>query len=282
MENNIVVCVKQVPSTTKIKLDPVNLTLIREGIPDIINPFDEYAIEAALACKKKYNFKVGVVTMGPIQAKEILIYCLEKGADEAFLLTGKEMAGSDTLATARVLSSFIKKYNYKNVFCGQESIDSSTAHIGPSVGELLNIPQVTRVVELIDICEGKLRVKSEFEKEYKIIDITMPAVLTFLKNENKLTKKNKRVKESLVKTLNLDDIDLKEELIGLKGSPTAVTEINIDEDAINYLKVDSNLSAIERIDYILSGGVKENKNKIIFKELSSNAIEKFLKVINVF
>ena len=263
--DDIIVCVKQVPNTANVKLDPKDHTLIREGIPNIINPHDEFALDAALDCKNRYGVKVAVVTMGPLQAKDMLIHCLEKGADEGFLLTDRRLAGSDTLATSRALAALIKKTGYKNVFCGQESIDSNTGHIGPSLAELLGLPQVTYAKEILDIKGNIMHITSEYELGHRLIELKLPAVISFNKSTKELKKKIREIDESRVRTLSLDDIEIDESLVGLAGSPTFVVNISVDEGALNFLRVDSNLSAVERIKVILSGGIVEKKGRIMLK-----------------
>lgn len=271
------VCIKQVPNTANVKLDPKYHTLIREGIPNILNPHDEMAVGTALECKSKYGFKVGVVTMGPPQAKDILVDCLKMGVDEAFLLTDERLAGSDTLATSMALSSLIKKVGYKNVFCGQESIDSSTGHLGPSIAEFLHLPQVTHVNEIVEIIGDTIRLRSEYESGYRVIEVKLPAVIAFNKSLKNLKHKFNDVDEKMITILNLDNISLNESMVGIKGSPTSVVDIDIDESSLNFLRVDSSLSAEDRIRLILSGGIVKKKDRIILKGASENIIETLVK-----
>ena len=142
---NIVVCVKQVPDTTAVKIDPKTGTLIRDGVPSIMNPEDKHALEGALQLKEKLGGKVTVVTMGLPMAKATLTEALCMGADEAILLTDRAMGGADTLATSKALAGVIKKLDYDIVFAGRQAIDGDTAQVGPEIAEHLNIPQVTYV-----------------------------------------------------------------------------------------------------------------------------------------
>ena len=268
--DNIIVCVKQVPNTANVKLDSLNHTIIREGVDGILNPFDLFALGAALRIKNKFKIKIGAVTMGPPQSESILKECIDYGVDEAFLITDPRLAGSDTLATARTLAGFIQKSDYKTVFCGQESIDSTTGHIGPSIAEFLNIPDVTNIFDIISLKDDSIKVKSLFEIGFKIIEVSLPLVLTFSKDNIKLLPKKPAKKrylkyESIIKKININDVKIEEALVGLEGSPTSVVSIKTDENAANYFIVDSNLSSVERIKFILSGGIKENKNRIILK-----------------
>ncbi|MBM6860004.1 electron transfer flavoprotein subunit beta/FixA family protein, partial [Clostridium saudiense] len=142
---NIVVCLKQVPDTTVVKIDPVKGTLIREGVPSIINPEDKHALEAALQIKEKKGAHITVISMGPPQAKEALREALCMGADEAILLTDRAFGGADTLATSKTLAAAIKTLDYDIIFAGRQAIDGDTAQVGPEIAEHLEIPQVTYV-----------------------------------------------------------------------------------------------------------------------------------------
>ena len=150
---NILVCVKQVPDTTEIKIDPVTNTLIRNGVPSIVNPFDGYALEAAARIKDKHpDTRIIVLSMGPEQAKNALKECLGIAADKAYLISGRAFGGSDTLATSYILSCAIKKVaelegGFDAIFCGKQAIDGDTAQVGPEIAEHLGLPQVTYALE---------------------------------------------------------------------------------------------------------------------------------------
>ena len=160
---NILVCVKQVPDTTEIRIDPEKNTLIREGVPSILNPFDGYALEAAARIKDKNpDTKIVVVSMGPSQANAVLKEALSIAADEAYLVSDRLFGGSDTLATSYILANAIKKIEetegkFDAVFCGKQAIDGDTAQVGPEIGEHLGLPQVTYGLE-VEAVEGALRV----------------------------------------------------------------------------------------------------------------------------
>lgn len=263
----ILVCLKQVPNTNEVKIDPKTHTLIREGVESILNPYDEYALEEALVLKRKYGIKVATLTMGPPQAIEILKQSLERGADKAFLLTDKRLAGSDTWATALAIVSLIKKINYKNIFCGQESIDSGTGHIGSSIAELLNIPQINYAKKIISLSSDKLKILSKFDSCDAVLEVKLPAAVSFLRKNKKIVqKKNKEINLNNIKKYDLDDIGLDEEYVGLDGSLTQVIDIGIDERFIGYLTVDNKLKADERIKVILNGGITEKKERKIIKD----------------
>jgi len=225
----IVVCIKQVPDTTEVKIDPVTNTLIRQGVPSIVNPFDKNAVEAALQLKEKYDGKVTVISMGPPQAKEALKECLAMGADEAILISDRAFGGSDTLATSYTLASAIKKMGRVDlIICGKQAIDGDTAQVGPEIAEHLDVGQVT-CISKIDIDGSIVRVEREHEEGYEIIETQLPLVITVLKSMNepryptvKGTMKANR-KEIPVWTAN--DMDVDPEQLGLKGSPTQVRRI---------------------------------------------------------
>ena len=145
---NIVVCLKQVPDTTVVKIDPKTGTLIRDGVPSIINPEDKHALEAALQLKDNHGAHVTVVSMGPPQAKNALREALCMGADEAILLTDRAFGGADTLATSKTIAAAIKKLDYDIIFGGRQAIDGDTAQVGPEIAEHLGIPQVTYVQDV--------------------------------------------------------------------------------------------------------------------------------------
>ncbi|EGO61823.1 electron transfer flavoprotein subunit beta/FixA family protein [Acetonema longum] len=225
----IVVCVKQVPDTAEIKVDPETNTLIRQGVPSIVNPFDKNAVEAALQLKEKHDGKITVISMGPPQAKDALKECLAMGADEAILISDRAFGGADTLATSYTLASAIKKLGKVDlVICGKQAIDGDTAQVGPEIAEHLGIPQVTYVSK-VEADGNILRVEREHEEGYEVLEISMPALLTVVKSINepryptvKGTMKANR-KEIPVWTVN--DLEVDAAKLGLKGSPTQVRKI---------------------------------------------------------
>ncbi len=178
----LVVCVKQVPDTTEVKVDPRTNTLIRDGVPSILNPYDHYAVEECVRVKDKIGEgSVTVVTMGPPQARSALMRCLALGADDAVLISDKAFAGSDTWATAYTLSLAIKKLgSFDMVFCGQQAIDGDTAQVGPELAQQLGIPQVTYVekIELDD--KHKLTIYKQTEDGYYILETKTPVLLALL------------------------------------------------------------------------------------------------------
>lgn len=184
---NILVCVKQVPDTTEIKIDPKTNTLIRDGVPSIVNPFDTYALETAAKIKDANpTTNIVVATMGPEQAKEALKSCLSVGADKAYLISDRAFGGSDTLATSYVLSCMVKALEKREgvmfdiIFCGKQAIDGDTGQVGPELAKHLNYPQITNALEVV--LEGSIvRALRETEDGYEILESSLPAVVTVTK-----------------------------------------------------------------------------------------------------
>lgn len=223
----IVVCIKQVPDTTEVKIDPVKGTLIREGVPSIVNPFDEYAIEAALKIKAQNGAKITVITMGPPQASEALRKCIAMGADEAVLVCDRAFAGSDTWSTSYTMAKAIEKLgNYDLILCGKQAIDGDTAQVGPGIAEHLGISQVTYVQIVRETWEDKVEVERGVESGYEIIETRLPAVLTIDKNATppRIPSMMGTMKglKAQIRNLTAADLDLEEGRYGMDGSPTKV------------------------------------------------------------
>ena len=229
---NILVCIKQVPDTTEIKIDPVTNTLIRDGVPSIINPFDGYALEAAARIRDANpGTKIVAVSMGPGQAAKALKECIAIAADKAYLVSDRAFGGSDTLATSYILSHTIKKLEetegrFDAVFCGKQAIDGDTAQVGPEIAEHLGLPQVTYALEA-EADGDSFRVLKEGADYNMVIGITMPCLITFTKPgydpRFPSIKKKMAANRSVIPVLtaaDLPDIDLTH--AGLKGSPTKV------------------------------------------------------------
>lgn len=226
----IVVCIKQVPDTTEVKIDPVTNTLIRQGVPSIVNPFDKNAVEAALQLKDKNGGTVTVISMGPPQAQEALKECLAMGADNAVLISDRAFGGSDTLATSYTLAAAIRKLGqYDVVFCGKQAIDGDTAQVGPETAEHLGIAQVTYVSK-IDVEGSTARVEREHEEGYDVVEVKLPAVITVIKSLNyeprfPSIKGTMKANRAEIPVWTASDLDVKETRLGLKGSPTQVRKI---------------------------------------------------------
>ena len=225
----IVVCIKQVPDTAEVKLDPKTGTLIRDGVPSIINHDDKAGLEAALQLREKLNdgSTVTVVCMGPPQADVALREALAMGADEAHLVSAREFGGSDTYATATIIATALKKIGYDMVISGRQAIDGDTAQVGPQIAEQLKIPQVSYAQEL-DIVNGEVIVNRQYEDQFHILKVQLPCLVTALAELSEprymhaggiVDAYNKEVK-----VWGFDDLkdDLNPEWIGLKGSPTNV------------------------------------------------------------
>jgi electron transfer flavoprotein beta subunit len=226
---DIIVCIKQVPDTTEVKINPETNTLIREGVPSIVNPFDENAVEAALQIKEKHGGTITVITMGPPQAAEALKTTIAMGVDNAILISDRAFAGSDTWATSYTLSRAIKKLGkFDLIICGKQAIDGDTAQVGPGIAEWLGIPQVTFVVKA-EVNGSKLIAERLLEEVNEKVECPLPAVLTVVKqmNEPRLPslKGMMKAKKAEIKTLTANDIEADPINIGLTGSPTNVVRI---------------------------------------------------------
>ncbi|RXM79869.1 electron transfer flavoprotein subunit beta/FixA family protein, partial [Clostridium tetani] len=215
---NIVVCVKQVPDTTEVKIDPVTGTLIREGVPSIMNPDDKNALEEALRLKESNGAKVTVITMGPQQAESTLREALSMGADEAILISDRAFAGADTLATATALSAAIKKLDYDIVFAGRQAIDGDTAQVGPEIAENLDLPQIT-YVEKVEVDGEELKVRRAWEDGYENIRVKTPVLLTAIKELNEPRYMHVAhifgAFDKEIKTWNADFLEVDKSLLGL-------------------------------------------------------------------
>ena len=221
----IVVCVKQVPDTTEIKINPETGTLIRDGVPAILNPDDANALEQALQIKDEIpGSTVTVVTMGPPQAKEMLEECMAMGADDAVLLSDRALGGSDTWATSNALAAGIKKIGaYDIIFAGRQAIDGDTAQVGPQIAEKLGIPQVT-YVKAFELEDGNAIVERALEDGYEKLKVKLPCVLTAIKGLNipryMSVRGILRAARTEVKVWDAADIGVDLETVGLKASPT--------------------------------------------------------------
>ncbi len=227
---NIVVCIKQVPDTTEIKIDPETNTLIREGVESIINPFDLYAIEEAIRLKEQYGGKVTAISMGPPQVESALRESVAIGVDEILLLTDRKFAGADTWATSLTLAEAIKKIDeYDIILFGQQAIDGDTAQVGPGVATHLGIPQTGFVKKIEEIKDNRIILQRLMEDGYDRLDMPLPAAITVVKeiNEPRLPslRGKRNAKKTELKTMTVEDLGLDEEKIGLNGSPTQVIKI---------------------------------------------------------
>lgn len=223
---NIVVCIKQVPDTNEVKLDPNTGTLIREGVPSIINPDDKAGLEAALRLKDSMGAKVSVISMGPPQADIALREALAMGADEAILVTDRAFGGADTWATSSTLASAIKKLPFDLIITGRQAIDGDTAQVGPQIAEHLKLVNISYAEE-IKVEGDSIIVKRQYEDRYHLLKAKMPCLLTALAELNEpryMTPKGvfDAYREQEVQIWTLEDLDVDRSNIGLKGSPTHV------------------------------------------------------------
>ena len=249
----IVVCLKQVPDTTVVKIDPVKGTLIREGVPSIINPEDKHALEAALQIKEKNGAHITVISMGPPQAKEALREALCMGADEAILLTDRAFGGADTLATSKTLAAAIKTLDYDIIFGGRQAIDGDTAQVGPEIAEHLEIPQVTYVQD-VEFDGNDLIVNRALEDGYELIKVQTPCLLTAIEELNHPRYMNARLifdtANKEVKVMTSADLDVEANEIGLNGSPTKVKK-SMTKEAKGAGEIVKD-SVPEAVSYVLS------------------------------
>jgi electron transfer flavoprotein beta subunit len=223
----IVVCIKQVPGTTEVKMNPETNTLIREGIPNVINPFDLYAVEEALRLKERFGGSVVTVCMGPGSAADQLKETVELGVDEVYLISNRAFAGSDTLATAYTLAKAIEKIGDVDlVICGKQAIDGDTAQVGPEIAENLDWPHVTYVRKVNDVTSEAIVVERMTDDGYEKVEMKLPALLTVVKeiNEPRLPsiKGKMRAKKTEVPVWGPDELGVEPSQLGLNGSPTQV------------------------------------------------------------
>jgi len=222
----IVVCIKQVPDTTEVKLDPVTGTLIRDGVPSIINPDDKGGLELALQLKDAYGAEVTVITMGPPQAEAVLREAYAMGADRVILLTDRKFAGADTLATSNALAGALRTLEYDLIITGRQAIDGDTAQVGPQIAEHLDIPQISYLEDLKYDGKKTFTVKKSTEDGYQILEVDSPCLVTVLSTANKARYMTvKGIVEAFNKQVEIwgfENIDVEEAKLGLKGSPTKV------------------------------------------------------------
>ena len=227
---NIIVCIKQVPNTTDVRIDPVTNTLIRDGVESVINPFDAYAIEEAVRLKERCGGKVTVLTMGPPQAENALREAISLGCDDAVLVSDRKFAGSDTWATSYTLACAIDKLGGADVIlCGKQASDGDTAQVGPGISTHLDIPQVTYVKKIAEINDKSARVERMTEEGSDVVETPLPCLFTVVKEINTprmpSLKGMMRAKAAKITKWTADDIEADPAALGLEGSPTRVVKI---------------------------------------------------------
>ena len=265
----IVVCVKQVPEVSEVKIDAQTHTLVREGVPGILNTFDEFAVEEAVRLIETFGGRVIVVTMGPPQAEDTLKTCLAMGADMGYLLSDIALAGSDTWATSVALAALIKKFKYDLIICGLETTDSSTGQVGPELAEKLNIPQITFVNKIEISNKGKSGVFTrETDTGYQILEGRLPVLVTVVKGINVPREPDPRLLPGkTIERVSVRDLGISDDAVGAESSPTRVVEINAAKPRVRaQLVIDSSLPAHERIKLIMSGGIKEKEGSTKLEE----------------
>ncbi|MDO8578942.1 MAG: electron transfer flavoprotein subunit beta/FixA family protein, partial [Dehalococcoidales bacterium] len=228
---NIVVCLKQVPATTEVKIDPQTNTLVREGIKNVVNPYDTYALEEAIRLKERYGGMVTVISMGPPQAEQVLREAIASGADQAYLLSDRAFAGADTLATSYTLSLAITLQikQCDLVICGRQSIDGDTGQVSPQLAQTLGFSFVSYVDNIEDISAGKMRARRMIDEGHEIVETSLPAVISVVKGINvprlPSLRGIMRAKNAVIPVLNAQQLDADPHMIGLTGSATKVVRI---------------------------------------------------------
>lgn len=232
---HIVVCIKQVPDSAQIRIHPVTNTIMRQGVPAIINPFDLFSLEEALRIKDQVGARVTVLTMGPPMAETSLRKALSLGADDAVLLTDRKFAGSDTLATSYALTSAIKKLSEEEpvdlVFCGKQTVDGDTAQVGPGIATRLGFQQLTYIakIENIDASAKEITVHRRAEGGVQVLKTALPCMITMLEGSNTIRFGKMddmfRAARYQLKTWSRDTTGAEETKVGLKGSPTVVSKV---------------------------------------------------------
>lgn len=227
---NVIVCVKQVPDTTEVKINPETNTLMREGVQSIVNPFDSYALEEGVRLKEKQGGAVKALSMGPPQAKEALLEAISMGVDDAYLLSDRAFAGADTLATSYALAQGIRKLApFDLVLCGRQAIDGDTGQVGPGIAEQLGVAHVGLVRKIREVHPDHLVLERMTDDGYEVLECRLPAVLTVVKEINEprvpSIRGKLRAKSYQVTAWTAADLGAEPERLGLKGSPTQVVRI---------------------------------------------------------
>lgn len=243
---NIIVCIKQVPASSNVKIDPVTGVLIRDGENVKMNPFDLFALEAAFFINEKIKGNIHTVTMGPPSAKSVLLESLYMGADSGTLITDRKFAGADVLATAYTIGGAIAHIgNYDLVICGKQTTDGDTAQVGPEIAENLGIPHVPYVKEIIEVKEKSIILRSAYDSYDEIVEVPYPLLITIEKDafvpRLPSFRRKLEVKESSITTVTFKDLeDQNEAHYGLKGSPTQVVSMFSPDKTIKSVLLKGN------------------------------------------
>jgi electron transfer flavoprotein beta subunit len=227
---DILVCIKQVPDARSVRLDPKTNTLAREGVEAIMNPFDRHAVEEAVRLKEQLGGTVTAVSMGPPQAKEVLLEAITCGADEGVLVSDRAFAGADTWATSYTLAkaaAFLGPFDL--ILCGKQAIDGDTAQVGPGLAAQLKVPYVTCVQKIQAATRDALQVERMMDDGYDVVRLPLPALLTVVKDINEprvpSLKGKMKAKKAEIRMLSAADIGAEAQCIGLAGSPTKVVKV---------------------------------------------------------
>lgn len=250
---NIVVCVKQVPDTNEVRLDPVKGTLIRDGVPSIMNPDDKAGLEAALRLKDEHGAKVMVLTMGPPQADAVLREAMAMGADEAYLVTDRAFGGADTWATSSTIAAAVGKLDYDLIITGRQAIDGDTAQVGPEMSEHLGVPCISYAEE-IRVDGDEIVVKRQYEDQSHIVRAKMPCLITALAELNEPRYMTPggifdAFREKEVTVWTRADVPVDDSNIGLAGSPTRVFKSFPKSVKAPGMKIESGVD--ESVEFIL-------------------------------
>jgi len=225
-----IVCIKQVPDTTDVKINPETNTLMREGVESIVNPFDMYAIEEALRFKQKLGGKVTALSMGPPQAEAVLREAIGMGVDEGILISDRAFAGSDTWATSYTLAMALRKLgDYSVILCGKQAADGDTAQVGPGIAEHLDLPQITYVRKIEKITPDLIVAQRMLEEGVEVLEAELPCVLTVVKEINKprlpSLKNIMNARKAYITTWQATDLACESSKLGLEGSLTKVLTV---------------------------------------------------------
>lgn len=253
----IIVCIKQVPGTNEVKMDPVTNTIIRENVPAIINPFDTYAIEEAVRIKEKCGADIYGLSMGIPAASDMLRESISLGIDKALLLTDRKFAGADTLATSYALSMGVEKIgDYDLIICGKQATDGDTAQVGPSLAKTLGIAYATDISKIIEIKKDSIHCMKITDDGYEEIEIKLPALITVVKEINMprlpSIKSMKTAKKVEIEIVTFNDVQADESRAGLKGSPTQVKKTFVPVHEMNSVTIEgSPQEKVEKLAEIL-------------------------------
>ena len=251
---NVIVSLKQVPGTTKVEIDPETNTLIRQGIENIVNPFDTYALEEGVRLKERYGGRVTAISTGPPQAEAVLREALATGADEAILLSDTAFAGADTWVTAYTLTKTVEKLGqYDIVICGRQTIDGDTGQVGPELAEILGVTFVAYVSQIEEIDNGRMRLRRLMGERYEVVEALLPAVITVVKEINvprlPSLRGLTRAKGAVIPVWNAEDLGVDESKVGLAGSATRVIKIFFPQRAQRGEVLGGDLAS--QVDYVV-------------------------------